>query len=82
MRDGWLRRRFQWYLRRRDVLETHSRREGNCVRCGGCCLGCPFYVKKDSSCRIYKRRPDICRMFPLSPKDIKNIPSCGFSFRE
>jgi len=37
---------------------------------------------KGKACRIYGLRPDICRMFPLTPEDVRDAPTCGFSFRD
>ncbi|MFH1054827.1 MAG: YkgJ family cysteine cluster protein [Candidatus Altiarchaeota archaeon] len=82
MIDGWLRRRIVWYLRRHKVRETHSRREGRCVRCGACCNACPFYASKKGYCRVYKHRPNICRAFPLTPEDVRDARTCGFTFRK
>lgn len=32
------------------------------------------------TCSVYEDRPDICKTFPLHPRDIAGLPSCGFSF--
>lgn len=32
------------------------------------------------SCSVYDDRPDICKTFPLHPRDIAGIPECGFTF--
>jgi hypothetical protein len=82
MKEGWLHRRYLWYLRRQKVLEARSRRSGACARCGRCCQHCPFHNAKRGECRIYRLRPDICRMFPLVPEDIRHIKTCGYSFKD
>lgn len=82
MKDGWLRRRIVWYLKRREVFEAHKGREGSCARCGACCSGCPFHDDKARACKVYRMRPDICRMFPLTPHDIRNVKTCGFRFKK
>ena len=82
MKEGWLRRRYMWYFRRRMVKKFEESREGSCVRCGACCSGCLFYNEKGRFCRVYRHRPDICRAFPLTPEDIENVPTCGHSFRD
>lgn len=82
MHDGWLRRRYLWYFRRQEVLNNRSRLKGGCARCGHCCGHCIFNDRKHGRCRIYKHRPDICRLFPLTADDIKNIPTCGFTFKD
>jgi hypothetical protein len=81
MKEGWFRRRYLWYFKRRKVREYQAKREGSCKRCGQCCGWCPLYDRKNKSCRIYGFRPAICREFPLSPEDLKTLPDCGYSFR-
>lgn len=80
MIDGWVRRRFFWYLRRGVVAEWGARKIGRCNRCGRCCRGCPAFDAKGIRCRIYPRRPEICKAFPLVPKDIAGVEGCGYEF--
>jgi hypothetical protein len=82
MREGWLRRRYLWYLRRKEVMEARKKRDGQCVRCGSCCGHCIFHDPKNKRCRIYGLRPSICRMFPLNKQDVEDAKTCGFSFRD
>ncbi|MFH0862007.1 MAG: YkgJ family cysteine cluster protein [Candidatus Altiarchaeota archaeon] len=82
MRDGWLRRRYMWYFRRKEVLDARERRAGECVRCGKCCSLCLFHNKKGSSCRIYRFRPAICRNFPLTAEDLERVSTCGYTFKK
>lgn len=81
MLDGWIRRRIVWYLQRKEVMKWLAKREGECARCGKCCNPCPALDKKNKRCRIYGIRPAICKEFPLTPDDIKNIKKCGFNFK-
>ncbi|MCR3884771.1 YkgJ family cysteine cluster protein [Methanotrichaceae archaeon M04Ac] len=80
MIDGWIRRRVFWYLRREVVAEWGARKIGRCNRCGRCCRGCPAFDVKGMRCRIYSRRPEICKAFPLVPMDIAGVESCGYDF--
>lgn len=32
------------------------------------------------TCSTYETRPEICRTFPLHPRDLAKIPECGYSF--
>jgi len=82
MRDGWIRRRVVWYLMKKQVLEWQAKRSGECVRCGRCCGHCPAHDSENKRCRIYSIRPEICKAFPLTPDDLKNIRTCGFYFEK
>jgi len=37
-------------------------------------------------CMVYEQRPDMCRLFPITPQDLKDAtyvpgaPECGFRF--
>jgi len=81
MKNGWCRRRYYWYFRRHRVEEHKEIREGTCKRCGTCCGHCPFYSRKKKKCYVYKLRPDICKVFPLTPEDLEKIPHCGYKFK-
>lgn len=82
MLDGWVRRRFVWYLNRDIVMEWKVKRSGKCVRCGKCCKGCIAHDAKGKRCKIYNRRPAICREFPLTPDDVKGVNTCGYQFKK
>ena len=81
MWDGWIRRRVVWYLQKKKVTKWQARRTGQCLRCGKCCGQCPALDTKSMRCRIYSIRPAICKAFPLTPDDIKNL-KCGFRFKK
>jgi hypothetical protein len=60
-------------------------RKGLCHRCGLCCkilFKCPFYVEKYpfGECSIYEERSKVCRLFPMSEKDIRIVKECGYYF--
>jgi Fe-S-cluster containining protein len=82
MKEGWLRRRYMWYFRRKEVLKATKKRTGACIRCGKCCSYCIFHDPKGKACRIYRWRPDICRNFPLTPEDVRDAPTCGYGFNK
>lgn len=62
---------------------------GGCNSCGASCnlmFQCPHWSAESRLCTVYEDRPNICRLFPITPGDIrdrsiaqKNIP-CGFQF--
>ncbi len=63
---------------------------GGCVSCGASCnllFRCPHWDAKTHLCTVYENRPNICRVFPITPADIRdrNIvlkdKPCGFSFK-
>jgi Fe-S-cluster containining protein len=57
-------------------------RNGQCVRCGKCCGQCIFHEAKKKACLVYKFRPGVCRMYPLTPEDLEQMPTCWFYFKE
>lgn len=64
---------------------------GGCTSCGASCkllFQCPHWDDKSHLCSVYEDRPNVCRFFPITPKDIedrnlilKDIP-CGFDFKK
>ncbi|MBI5778714.1 MAG: hypothetical protein HZA49_04600 [Planctomycetes bacterium] len=88
---GKIRRMFLVYLRPNKTRVALSVREGECRRCGACCaimFKCPA-LKGDNGtlhCKIYDLRSNVCKTFPINPKDIKDrdliMPhkKCGFHF--
>jgi Fe-S-cluster containining protein len=34
------------------------------------------------SCRIYKRKPDVCRNYPSVPHELRESPSCTYWFKD
>jgi hypothetical protein len=81
MWDGWIRRRVVWYLQKKKVTKWQAKRSGECLRCGKCCGQCPALDTEKKVCRIYGIRPAICKAFPLTPDDLKNL-KCGFRFKK
>lgn len=60
-------------------------KKGFCHRCGLCCnilFRCPFYeeIHPFSECIIYEKRSRVCRLFPLSEKDLRVVKECGYYF--
>jgi hypothetical protein len=63
--------------------------KGGCQSCGASCnllFQCPHWNATTRLCGVYEDRPNICRLFPITPSDIrdrsivqKNV-SCGFQF--
>jgi len=82
MLSGWVRRRLVWYLKRDLVVKWKAKKIGKCAGCGKCCGICVAFDAKSKRCKIYKRRPAICKEFPLTPEDIKGMHNCGYRFRE
>lgn len=64
--------------------------EGGCRSCGASCkllFQCPHWDESSSLCSVYEDRPNICRLFPITPKDISDRDlvrgiegGCGFRF--
>ncbi len=64
---------------------------GGCKGCGASCnllFQCPHWDQQSRLCSVYDDRPNICRLFPMTPGDIRDrdiaaqkIP-CGFTFTE
>ena len=70
-------------LRRRYELS------GGCVRCGTSCnllIQCPHWVETTGLCGIYEDRPEVCRQFPITPADMRDLELarsaslCGYRF--
>ncbi len=63
---------------------------GGCSSCGASCnllFQCPHWDARSRLCSVYEDRPAVCRLFPITPSDIRDrdlvAPGlrCGFSFR-
>ncbi len=87
--QGKLRRFVSANFRKQEVIESLSLRRGECNRCGACCellFKCPFLKKQDdgtSLCGIYEDRPNQCRLFPITRRDIEEVRgTCSFYFIE
>lgn len=71
------------------ALQKHYGLRGSCNQCGASCkilFQCPAWDDQSKLCTVYEDRPNVCRFFPMTPKDIsdrnlvlKETP-CGFSF--
>ncbi len=87
---GKLRRYYLVHFRPRFAERSIARRQGHCHRTGACCnllIACPVYTSKPlPTCRINRWKPEVCKMFPIDERDIRdrNIISpdvpCGFFF--
>jgi hypothetical protein len=91
---GKVRRLMDLAFRKKAVEAGLRLRRGHCRRCGACCrllVRCPMLGKrKDGShfCRIYRRRPLSCRLFPLDERclaerdfELPDLP-CGYHFAD
>jgi hypothetical protein len=83
---GKVRRFVQSNILTRRNQSLLARRQGDCNRCGECCailFRCPF-LKRDeegqTTCRIYDQRFTQCRLFPLHPRDLKEVAECSYTF--
>jgi len=77
---GQVRRQYLSRVRPDYVARMRERRLGKCRCCGSCCdltFHCPF-LTCDSRCRIYDKRAQTCRDFPIDAVDLKltRVP-CG-----
>ena len=86
---GKVRRFVNIRFRKEEVVEKLALRRGDCNRCGACCeilFKCPFLKKAEdgtTTCGIYEDRPDQCRLFPIEPRDLREVRvECSFYFIE
>jgi len=74
------------YFFSEEIEKLLKLRKGKCLRCGKCCkllFRCPMLSEKsqDASCKIYKYRTKVCKLFPMRETDLKDVDyQCGFSF--
>jgi len=63
---------------------------GGCSHCGASCnllFQCPQWDRKSRLCGIYNDRPNVCRLFPITPADLRErnlvapINPCGYKFK-
>ncbi len=73
------------------LLQKYYGMQGGCAHCSSSCkllFQCPHWDEGTSRCSVYEDRPNICRLFPITPGDIadRNLvskdTSCGFSFEK
>lgn len=86
---GTLRRFVNVNFRKEEVVAALALRRGDCNRCGACCellFKCPFLKKHSdgtTTCGIYEDRPNQCRLFPISRRDLDEVRgSCSYYFIE
>ena len=83
---GKVRRFVQAKLFQQDTDVLLAGRQGECNRCGACCkilFRCPFLgtdADGQYTCRIYEKRFDQCRLFPLHPADLREVAECSYTF--
>lgn len=61
--------------------------EGGCTSCGASCnllFRCPHWDASTHLCTVYEDRPNVCRLFPITPADLRDRnlvlrdKPCGF----
>ena len=83
---GKVRRFIQAKFMRQDTDALLARRQGECNRCGACCklvFRCPFLgtdADGQYTCRIYERRFEQCRLYPLHAADLREVAECSYTF--
>ena len=64
---------------------------GGCAQCGASCnllMRCPQWDPDTRLCRIYESRPPVCRLFPMTPADLRDVElateggRCGHHFEQ
>ena len=53
---------------------------GHCHQCGASCnllMRCPQWDPGTRLCRIYESRPPVCRLFPMTPADLRDVELAG-----
>ena len=83
----YFRREFLYRLDKNYFKNKLSKREGQCIRCGACCKGCPELDKNTNLCKVYhNRNPRMCHVdFPLDKWDQKLFATektCGYRFKK
>jgi Putative zinc- or iron-chelating domain len=70
-------------------LRAHYGLQGGCCSCGASCnllFRCPHWNTDSRLCTVYESRPRVCRMFPITPTDLRDRDLvlrhtvCGFHF--
>ncbi len=70
-------------------LQQRHGLSGGCSGCGASCNllnACPHWEPSDGTCSVYQDRPNVCRLFPITPADVEDRDlvsrgiACGFSF--
>jgi hypothetical protein len=72
-------------------LRAHYGLQSGCNSCGASCnllFRCPHWDRDSRLCTVYESRPRVCRMFPITPSDLRDrdlvLPqiACGFQFAD
>jgi len=72
-----------------EALRKRHNISGGCARCGTSCnllIRCPHWDTATGLCTIYEDRPDVCRLFPITPADLRDLAlmergtTCGYGF--
>ena len=86
---GKFRRYYYSSIATSGIAARLALREGDCNRCGACCkilFRCPFLAEPhpgEYSCRIYGHHFGQCKLYPLTPADLKEIDGeCSFTFKD
>jgi Fe-S-cluster containining protein len=85
---GKIRRFLQAKILKEDTAPLLAKRKGECNRCGACCkivFRCPFLGTDNEGqyiCRIYEKRFEQCRLFPLHPQDLREVEECSYTFED
>lgn len=64
-------------------IKLRYERQGQCNRCGDCCMNedCLEFISGNPAiCKIYDERPLRCRLFPDAPPIPKQLKQCGYWF--
>jgi hypothetical protein len=83
---GKVRRFVQSQFRKQEVHAMVAQRRGECSRCGECCrilFRCPFLCSDGEGgylCRIYERRFEQCRHYPIQACDLREVENCSYIF--
>jgi hypothetical protein len=73
------------YFQPKETTQTLAARQGDCNRCGACCrilYRCPYLKDTEdgnTTCSIYKGRPDQCATFPHDIRSIEILTEMGIS---
>ncbi|MEJ2642814.1 MAG: hypothetical protein P8010_24960 [Desulfosarcinaceae bacterium] len=84
---GKSKRFWEVHFRKEYVRNQLLRRKGHCRQCGICCnllFTCPM-LAREGRCTVYGYcRPQVCKVFPISQRDIDEVSllggRCGYRF--
>ena len=84
--QGKIRRYIRANVYTKDNEKMLARRQGDCNRCGACCMilvRCPFLdeVEGEYTCQIHGEHFEQCRIFPLEARDLEEVEAdCSYHF--